>query len=130
MNPEVKEKWLNELRKPDARQTKKVLKSDMGECCLGVLCRIAVDEGVIDSPTEKDGIYFFDGEFMTLPSRVGEWAGLDSHNPFVVTPIDYTEGEGDWAFEYRKGANVVLASLNDNTELGFSGIADIIEEQL
>lgn len=74
MKKDVKEKWLTALRSGEYTQTKGRLHrteasrlSSAGYCCLGVLCEVAVAEGVIDS-------YVADAAY--LPAAVRTWAGL------------------------------------------------------
>lgn len=82
MNKDVKKKWLAALR--SGKYTKGVSKlhqsrSDNTEiyCCLGVLCELAVDEGIIDPPDKEDyGIYFYQEQSAFLPMEVLKWAGL------------------------------------------------------
>jgi hypothetical protein len=86
-------------------------------CCLGVLCEIAVAEGVIPKPEKTHGDFVYDaGATAELPDSVREWAGLDHNDPEVKI-------EGLFG-------NVTLAGLNDNHEYTFADIAKVIKEQL
>jgi hypothetical protein len=96
MNPEIKAKWLERLNDPSIKQGRMTLKSTTvaGEdifCCLGVLCEIAVEEGIIEPPTPRHGIgdsvsmwCYGDGDdVLTMgagipPTKVMNWAGLDN----------------------------------------------------
>lgn len=141
MNAKVKEKWLAALRSGNYKQGQKVLKQGApGEvaryCCLGVLCDLAVDAGVVTSDlnvagsgvTDRDGRFinnvwaFFglpeDINESTLPLAVRDWAGLDGGNPSV--PVN----------RITPGYPTNLASLNDAYNATFADIADIIEEYL
>lgn len=122
MNPEIKEQWVKALRSGDYKQGQNVLRNKNDEfCCLGVLCDLAVKEGVIGEPSRKPGFdyYFYNGDddwggtkVLTLP--VMEWAGLSDDNPDVRL--------------VRLG-KTSLAELNDENWT-FQRIADVIEEQL
>lgn len=140
MDVDIKTKWVKALRDrelPDGRkikQTKDVLRKPIGEdkriplCCLGVLCEIAVLEGVIPAPTfldayggaavwydisEETGKYTYEDE--DLPPSVVAWAGLNSSNP----KVDYS-AEGETA----------LSVINDDLDEGFDDIADLIQNNL
>lgn len=78
-------------------------------CCLGVLCELAVKEGVI-SPSEKyNRDYEYDGADATLPEAVLDWVGIK-----------------DDCGSMKKGS---LVSRNDSRKYSFERIADIIESK-
>jgi hypothetical protein len=92
MNPEIKERWIAALTSGDYSQTKRKLGDENGYCCLGVLCEIAVEDGVVmkDVANHLDNaqtaIYFStdnpaDRESAVLPASVRVWAGLPHSNP-------------------------------------------------
>ena len=116
MNAAVKEKWLAALESGDYPQGKFALKEAqngvVSYCCLGVLCEVAVAEGVISeaAPREDSPTYIFNGSTAYLPTKVMEWAGLTSH-------------AGDLEEE-----NVCLTRLNDNG-VPFAEIAEVIREK-
>jgi hypothetical protein len=115
VNPRVKALWLAALRSGKFKQGKRRLRIGDQHCCLGVLCEIAVEEGIVervqDSFTE---MYAYRGkgsgyeESSILPFPVAEWAGLG------VNP---------------RAGEEVLAALNDRG-VTFAAIADIIERDL
>jgi hypothetical protein len=119
MKADVKRKWLKELRSGEWVQGKLLLMNDKDEaCCLGVLCDIAMREGIIPCWSQKrycQHFYVADGRIGDLPSKVRKWAGLKDGNPTIVHPLH--------------GNNYSLARMNDNN-VSFKKIADIIEEQL
>lgn len=91
-------------------------------CCLGVLCEIAVEVGVIDSPEVADAgrMYKYgevgDSEFSGLPRRVREWAGISEESGRLVEiPDSRTYPD--------------LAAMNDDG-LSFKQIAEVIERDL
>lgn len=69
---EVQDLWINVLESGDYWKQKRYSLGDKnkGFCCLGVLCDLAVKQGVIESYNPNDG---------TLPWEVMKWAGLRSN---------------------------------------------------
>lgn len=117
MNKDVKAKWLEALRSGEYEQGRSYLRSDDNKfCCLGVLCEIAVQDGVIDEASlSKYGTYRYDGWYESaLPEKVQDWSGVDS-----------TLGRFADAAGSRDGA---LAFINDDGAT-FDEIADIIESE-
>lgn len=83
MNKEIAEKWIARLTAEDAPKQKKgsLGTTDGSRCCLGVLCDIAVEEGVIPKPATPDTVILCYGEEITaLPRRVKLWAGMRTNN--------------------------------------------------
>ncbi len=108
MKANVAEMWTEALRSGKYYQGRGALVTENGEhCCLGVLCDIAVREGVVDF--DEVG-RTFDGVDAELPESVMEWAGMD-----------YPEG-------VFSGPDGNLVSLNDDYLLNFDEIARVIEE--
>jgi hypothetical protein len=125
MKVSVKALWLNGLRSGKYKQGQAALRRDNSVCgdrycCLGVLCELAVEAGVIKpaqpSPNGggQDGVYRYgsEGARSFLPIEVVHWAGLNS-NPEV----------------HASGGPTALASLNDQ-HMTFENIAKLIEDQL
>lgn len=124
MNEAVKVKWVSALRYGSYEQTGGALhKQDGGFCCLGVLCDIAVKDGVIPEPeVNPEGNYRYGGEegyfgsSLVLPRKVREWAGLEE-NPWVEYTLDGVETNGP------------ISNLNDDGG-DFPYVASVIEDQL
>lgn len=114
MNPEVKTKWLAALRSGQFKQGRGRLArvTPEGEefCCLGVLCELAVQEGVAKRKLDWE-IFVYDFSEHYLPETVAEWSGLD-------------DGQG-----CRPGTFDSLSVLNDDRCYTFDQIADIIEAE-
>lgn len=127
MNPGVKTLWVEALRSGEYKQGRMELHSANNEfCCLGVLCSIAVKQGVISKPESYGGAYRYGktetnaGSSAYLPRAVQTWAGLDNSDPKI--------------------AGAFLSQLNDGIENALDGvveaqktfaeIADLIEEHL
>jgi hypothetical protein len=144
---EVKAKWVAALRSGKYDQTKGYLRrtkpSKMsgdapGFCCLGVLCDIAVKEGVIPEP-EFDGgsvaIYgvrdedtYRGSSEVSLPDAVVQWAGLDEGDPQLPATID--PDRLDQIDDFGDPVMVALSDLNDDWDYDFNKIADGIEAHL
>jgi hypothetical protein len=119
MNKEIKAHWIAKLREEGRRQTGGTLRDASGaQCCLGVLCEVAIEDGVIEAPTLPEGAKHYEYRYTTdeghdlweaalLPGPVWRWAGLYDSNPDV----------GSRAAAY----------LNDDLNYTFPEIADAIE---
>lgn len=94
-------------------------------CCLGVLCELAVEAGIIEyhmidgakrgfrervAPTAVNP-FDYNIENSILPRTVADWAGLSDCDPLI-----------------RQGEPVRLSYLNDSKRYSFAMIADAIEE--
>lgn len=136
MNPEIKAEWLAALRSGEFKQAQGVLqvRDTNAYCCLGVLCRIAVNHGVakIINDEHTQAVVYADLDGTTrsheiLPHGVAKWAGLHT-DPDVDTfqPEDCDEDhDGDCDCTSWRS----LAELNDGGS-SFLQIAQYIEEQL
>jgi hypothetical protein len=108
-----------------------------------VLCDIAVADGVIEklSSTDLSGVVLYGSpsdnmpeEYHSetaLPAGVAEWAGLSDFNPEVYHPRDFHHPTfNDTRTRLENFFKTDLATLNDDEDLTFEEIADVIEEQL
>lgn len=110
MNREIGEKWIVALSKYP--QTKRFLGHGDARCCLGVLCDMAVEAGVIPPPiVERYGTHIYAGHNSTLPEAVIRWAEMRSDNGL-----------------YDRG-DVSLAVINDSGAT-FAEIAVTIREHM
>ena len=120
MNQEVKTLWTGALRSGEFTQGKNYLDADGKQCCLGVLCILAVRAGVdVSVRTGLSGIVYYDDEAEFLPQSVMDWAGLGHWNPDVT----FTENE----HQSVEGLGYVNDEVEDGT---FERIADLIDAQL
>ena len=125
MNQEIKARWIAALKSGEYIQGTKVLRSvDNRFCCLGVLCELAVKEGVIPASEVKEintsvrdikKAYGYDGSAFKLSMSVVNWAELKDQLPLASGPI--SDGYS-------------LAYLNDTYKYDFHKIAAAIEEGL
>jgi hypothetical protein len=126
MNQEVKAQWLDALRSGEYQQgkfglTRKCADGTVRHCCLGVLCDLAVREGVAAAQLGLDGATTYvnpndvrDYDDVVLPACVTAWAGLND------------DGEGcDPKVDDRN-----LSYWNDCLAADFNDIADMIQEHL
>jgi hypothetical protein len=119
MNPEIKAKWLAALRsgKYKWHHGRLAFVTHDGEyrcCALGVLCDLAVEDGIIQREIDADsGYVFFANEDENLPAAVMKWAGLTDDDPLVG-------GEDSDSITY----------YNDILEYTFAETAHLIERYL
>jgi hypothetical protein len=136
MNPEIKARWVADLRSGNFPQGQGTLHRDLTGtgtsktghtfCCLGVLCESAVAASVVERVVITNRLGFegvcvytntpddvASGSYHYLPLPVMEWAGLDETDPFVVI----------------NGSRGRLSTFNDD-HVDFDVIADAIESQL
>ncbi len=122
MKKEIADKWVAALRSGEYQQGTERLHAladftdgcrevKKGHCCLGVLCEVAIKDGLKVHRLTTETSEYYDYANEALPVSVREYAGMDSD---VGT------------FE-ENGEDNVLAALND-AGTPFSEIADIIEK--
>lgn len=125
MNPEIRAKWTAALRSGEFEQglgKLNYIDLDTGRrknCCLGVLCDLAVDAEVVIFQDENDHVSY--GRFQnstSLPEEVMDWAGLTSDDPILLTR-PYADGSGQ--------ESITCAMANDSQHLTFAQIADLID---
>lgn len=112
MRADVKAQWVAALRSGEYQQGGGNLynTSDNTHCCLGVLCELAVQAGIIQPKAVTDSGSYFAGDSSILPSAVQDWAALDSPDP------DDCQGR-------------TLSDMNDS-DVSFIEIAGVIERDL
>lgn len=111
MNREIMYRWVAYLEDGTRIQGTGELRGATGaQCCLDVLCEIAVEDGIIDPPTQEfpEEEYWYRGVFdddtpdfrhewsetSVLPEVVWKWAGLEESNPYVIVPVSFIEEYG------------------------------------
>lgn len=123
MKPDIKQKWIEALRSGEYVQGTGCLhNADNGSfCCLGVLCDLADQEGIITSfgsEEDHDGlngnVYTYDSEKFVLPKSVRDWAGIAQDNPLMSTGMNLMD----------------IAELNDHYRYNFERLAELIDDQL
>lgn len=114
----IRRAWAERLRSGQHEQGTGYLTQVIGgkeyDCCLGVLCKMAIEAGVklhVEEP-EGDRTFFMYGyAFGALPYIVREWAGIESANPIVKI----------------EGAGFAALSDQNDAEVPFDKIAGLIE---
>lgn len=118
---EVRAAWVAALRSGEYKQAIGCLVEfqdwNPRYCCLGVLCDLAEQAGVVQRHVDQRGEASFSGHSHTLPQVVADWAGL-------VGPEGSLVKDAGWESE---DAEATLAWLNDNKRYTFAQIADVIE---
>ena len=114
MKKEVKDLWVQALRSGKYPQTTGRLHDNKGFCCLGVLCDVAIKNGLpvqVAKSLRPGGltVFLYDDVVGSLPESVQEWAGVKGENPC----IDYA---------------ITCTQANDDAELSFAQIADLVEK--
>lgn len=123
MNPEIKTRWVAALRSGKYKQGRRVLnRNDQEFCCLGVLCELAVEDGIVTKVP-------FHPEGATTPMDYRGPTDPNSDNDRNTTLVP--DAVQQWAgVRLNPGVNGrPLSSMNDNG-MDFNTIADYIEEYL
>jgi hypothetical protein len=112
MNKQIAKLWANALRSGRFKQGRGGLAKMVGDnpsyCCLGVLCELAIENGVKVEKRTDDYLICYDDDCTLLPQSVASWAETIP-NPILL----------------GKGAT----RLNDILGFSFAEIADRIELQ-
>jgi hypothetical protein len=106
MRPEIRDRWADALESGRFKQGTDYLHAIVRYperkdtfCCLGVLCELAVEDGIVERTDTDSGRYYRYGSrgmssTVDLPPAVMDWAGLAHSNPRIGTkeggggPID------------------------------------------
>lgn len=138
--PEIKAEWLRRLRSGEYPQTRRgVLRAGGGYCCLGVLCDIAVCQGI----ARWDGFSCRAGGAytMVLPAPLCSWAAGKKEEILEPYTVDSREAAGlfprgspQHTFLTQRVVGVpdevMLSVLNDSGLFDFEDIARVIEALL
>ena len=110
MKKEIAVKWAEALRGGKYEQHTSALanRDRTRHCCLGVLCELAIEDGVELETHSGEVHYSFEGEATGLPGVVMDWADMD-------TAIGQLPG------------NYVSLDVENDTGMSFGEIADLIE---
>lgn len=120
LDPEVKAKWVEALRSGKYKQGRYNLHYKDTYCCLGVLCEVAVQEGVLLPPEVVNGYHLYAAAQGVPPQSLIQWAfSTDKH---IV--------KDHYVVKTKKYGRRNLIFYNDHAELSFIEIADLIEDQL
>ena len=119
MKTEIATKWADALESGEYEQGRLTLERTLEDgsakyCCLGVLCELAIADGVYVQklsrpyvePGDSHALYGVERESVSLPEEVMRWSGVQTKQAFVP------------------GAHTLLAQNDRGTP--FSEIAKII----
>jgi hypothetical protein len=113
VNSERMQLLVDALRSGEYQQTQGTLEDKIGNCCLGVACRVAMKHGLnIQIEIQSNGQTLFDDVDGVLPSSVSSWYGLESADPELILPWNETEP---------------ATMCNDRLNLNFNEIANAFE---
>jgi hypothetical protein len=108
MNPELKSRWTTKLRSGDYPQGKGALRKRGEEqdlfCCLGVLCEIAADEGVVHRSVRPKNVGWncdYNEEGAVLPIELEAWSGISLDDRQELMDMNDMQGKtfmeiADW----------------------------------
>ncbi len=128
MDQDIKKRWTDALRSGNYDQTKNWLADSEGYCCLGVLCEIAVQDGVVfrEAGTYTSAEDHYDYSSEELPQAVQAWAGLEGVS-FSENPLSDVDYSGDTTHRPVDRKKAHLSELNDDMGYDFNKIADVID---
>lgn len=121
-------KWLEALRSGKYKQGQsfltKIIKEEQYDCCLGVACRIFIEEGntlKVQKSNDIDGTVCVDYGYnsTTLPSEVISWLGLydecgKANHSDYPSCVSMNDGKG-YQFTFEQIAN----KLEENAQYYF-----------
>lgn len=129
-NKERLQLLVNALRSGEYTQGKNVLAKPnidgkMCYCCLGVACKVAIDNGLeieVDDSI-KDAPVEFDGDRTVLPQSVQTWYGFDRDDPELINDqqvyINATYSNDTLGYTFDQ-----IADAFERVYLPKSGVAD------
>ena len=111
MNKIVKTALLEALRSGKYEQGRYRLKSSSERfCCLGVLCELAVEAGVIPPVRiTTGGQYEYDSEVNELPWKVQKWSGIQTPDAKLLQEegSDSLIGFNDAGYTFEQIADII-----------------------
>lgn len=129
-NLELIKKWVKALRSGEYTQGKKALRdTENNFCCLGVLCDITKEKLNLEWGLGVDEIYYMGEEKCdgVLPFEVSEYLGEVLDHRIVIRDSNSKIPED--VSRYLRFNDTYLTELNDDYDLTFNEIADILEEE-
>jgi len=135
MNKGLVRQWVEALRSGKYKQGRKALRNiDDSYCCLGVLCDIS--KNTLDLTWEHDSndvceseIYTMEKNGGVLPDSVWEYLGKDVNYKVNISTTNSKIPKSVIDSFIQPLSHIYLVTLNDQYQLSFEQIADIIEEE-
>lgn len=84
-------------------------------CCLGVACEVAIENGLELDKEYTENIVFYDNEATILPNSVRKWYGFKYNNPELLTGLGFVHG-------------VPATMVNDEYGYSFEKISDMFKK--
>jgi hypothetical protein len=128
MDPVIRARWTAKLRSNEFIQgTARLSYDDVDDnqrknCCMGVLCEMAVEDGIVTSENVGGTVFYAHGESRVLPTEVMVWAGLNDTDP----PLRRCQ-EGDQYYRDDSDGIMTCSIANDDEGMNFFQIADLID---
>lgn len=110
MDAEIAKLWTDALESGKYKQGRLFLSKDDAYCCLGVLCEVAIKNGIALEICEDRGVKVYDGACAAVPDSILKWSGMRRSDGFI-----FNDG-------------CCLANLNDIDRLSFEEIAVVIKK--
>lgn len=128
MNQEILKLWIADLRANGAKQGSGMLSSNGKDCCLGRLCWLAVQAGVVEYALDGAGNASFFSDYglrseCTLPQAVIDWVGATSRDPELA--VTKRLGNVETCTGANDGVNDPAADYQEQP-LTFDQIADLL----
>lgn len=111
MKKEIADKWVAALRSGEYVQGKDHLSINDAYCCLGVLCELAIKDGIRINKEMLNGVMSYNNFVNVPPYQVREWAEIN-----YINNSSFPE-----SFDR-------LTTMNDVENKTFAEIADYIEQ--
>lgn len=143
LKPEVKAKWIAALTSGEYKQGRNWLRtSEDGFCCLGVLCDLYAKEhpgfaewgrpsmGRVEFKTVDNyrGLNY-SGQYA--PGAVLEWAHVEPIDPADrEASFDTVNNAELWVISGGQSVKMSFPGMNDQLEMSFAAIAEVIKEKL
>ncbi len=123
MKTDVALKWAEALESDRFKQGRGALNRDGKVCCLGVLCELAIQDGVEVSTrvSSYDGSTQYGNQTLVPPDSVRVWAGLPLY------ALAKEEDKGCLLLQTPEGKEEAF-NLNDLYEWSFGQIASAVRE--
>ena len=112
---------LKALRDTENKQTKTSLQDNKGYCCLGLMCKVAENNGVELNYASDT---FISGGSLMDQLEVENWTGLHRFGFFDTNTVFFKDSVKRKIMDIAPSS---LAELNDISNFTFAEIADFIE---
>ncbi len=113
MKPEIAKIWVDALRSGEYKQAKgklatQDLKGNKEFCCLGILCELAIKNGIAldvkyNSYSDR---FVYDNETQILPYKVMQWSGV-KHNNGCYNTSHALSHDNDYGGTFETIANTI-----------------------